>query len=1717
VIAKRSTCNADLIQVFLVGHHGVHIGGVGSEVKVTREVHGAHDVTAGLGSSGKPHLTSQIFGRVGDSQTVGSSGRMTTRAKVEDSRTAGCGGNDRTVDVTTFELELEKDKTEKIAEVAAQGAKIAAELGQDPDAVQTFLQHYFRHVDADDVDKRSVENLLGLVESHYRAAMHRPAARALIKIRTPRANDDGWSPDGATVVQIVTDDRPFLVDSVTMEVLRQGWSIREVFHPQFLVRRDLEGTLHGIVHTSQADRDPTVIPESWMHLEILPPARPDGRDSLVSDLEHGLLEVLRLVEEAVQDWQKMITRSEETIELLKDRAVISGRLEQADLACELLSWLNANHFTFLGYREYVVVSDQPGVQFKVRPGTGLGILRPDQDLSGTFHAVPLPGVEPELMIITKDNQRSRVHRPAYLDYVAFRIFDAENRVIGERRFLGLFSSSAYSETVARIPVLRQKAAAVIARSGYSESSHGGKAVMDVLETYPRDELFQTSLPELASIVEKVAHLKERRQVRMFVRRDPYGRYLSCLIYLPRDRYTTAVRKRMEEILMRALGGASVEYTARVTESVLARLHLVVRMPVGKSMGEVDVPSLERELTLTTRSWDDDFADLVTGMDDADQLVALAGGLPEGYKEDYNPRQAAQDLTALLALEDVHDMSMAMYVPDRADDEAELRLKIFRREASLSLSKIMPHLSLLGVDVIDERPYELTTGKDQRAFIYDFGVRVPGGADAVNSRWTPQARQRFMDAFSASYVGQSESDGFNALVMGADLDWRDVTVLRSIGRYLRQVGFTYSQSYFAQALSGNVDIARQLIEIFRTRFDPKTGLDVKARAAATSELVDKLKKALNDVASLDHDRILRSFLAVIQAVIRTSFYIPGREAIALKLLPRQIPELPEPRPEFEVFIYSPRVEGVHLRFGRVARGGVRWSDRAEDFRTEVLGLVKAQMVKNTVIVPVGAKGGFYCKRLPDPREREAWLAEGVACYELFVSSLLSVTDNIVDGEVVPPADVVRYDPDDPYLVVAADKGTATFSDGANKISVDSGFWLGDAFASGGSSGYDHKAMGITARGAWESVRRHFREMDLDPQTADFSCVGIGDMSGDVFGNGMLLSKHIKLVAAFDHRHVFVDPHPDPARSWAERARLFALPRSSWADYDSTLISEGGGVYPRTSKSVVITEQMRRALGLDKSIEALTPADLIKACLKAPVDLLWNGGVGTFVKAITESNDDVGDKANDVLRVDGCELRAKCVAEGGNLGLTQLGRVEYAETGGRINTDFIDNSAGVATSDHEVNIKILLIEEVAAGRLPSDHRDELLASMTDEVAELALAGNYEQNLALANAVHHSVSMAGVHEDWMERLESGGLLDRSIEHLPTTEAMEIRRSSHKGLTSPELATLLAYTKIVLEDEILASDLPDDPYLEGRLINYFPSAMRQRYADQMRGHRLHREIISTVVVNEFVNESGITCFHRLSAETGARAADVIRAQVAARAIYRAADLDKAIAALDHRMNAQMQTALRMEVRTLVERATRWLINNRRHPIDIGAVVEQFSDGVRAIRQAVPNVLTGRDKDALEHRLKVYQAGGVPDELATAIAALPPAYAALTIEETASQSGVDVLTVAELHFTLGQRLGLDRLLARIIELPREDRWQTMARAALRDDLHAVHAELTAAVLATNGAATKGARDVVLGWERSNAAVPESVKTLRSITSGRPDLARASVGLRVVRRLLSRL
>ena len=871
--------------------------------------------------------------------------------------------------VTTFETELEQEKTEKIAQVAERGAAIAAELGQEPEKVQAFLRHYFRHVDAIDVDERSIEDLLGLVESHYRLALRRPAARAIIDIRTPVAATDGWSAGGASVIQIVTDDRPFLVDSVTMETLRQGWSIREIFHPQYLVRRDLDGMLQSILTADEAQSDPGIVPESWMHVEVLPPVRPEGPTGreLAEDLEAGLVEVLRLAEEAVSDWAKMRTRAHETIGLLNDPSLLAGRTEEAARARQLLEWLIDHHFTFLGYREYQLVNDNGSESFVPVPGTGLGMLRADQDAPGAFHALPqqtIEGTRQDLMVITKDNYKARIHRPAYLDYLGFRQFDARGRVVGERRFLGLFASSAYSEAVSRIPLLRDKAVEVLRRSGYEDSSHGGKAIMDVLDTFPRDELFQTRVQDLAWTVEKVAHLKERRQVRLFVRREPYGRYFSCLVYLPRDRYTTAVRNRMQEILMRQLGGASIDYTARVSESVLARLHFVVRMPVGESMGDIDVRALERELTTATRSWNDEFAEILSATENPETLATLVGALPEGYKEDYTAKQGLLDLQALVALQDESDMSMAMYRPDRVDDEADLRLKIFRRSEPLSLSKIMPHLSLLGVDVVDERPYELQLGSDHRAFIYDFGITVPGGGAAVESRWPSAARQRFIEAFSASYRGLGEPDGFNALVMAAELDWRQVTILRAIGRYLRQGGATYSQTYIAHALTANVDLARQLVILFDTKFNPERPGNLKERKEEIDEQREKIKIGLDDVASLDHDRILRSYLTVMDATVRTNFYQSGRETTAFKLLPRRIPELPEPRPAYEIFVYSPRVEGVHLRFGSVARGGLRWSDRAEDFRTEILGLVKAQMVKNTVIVPVGAKGGFFAKRLPD---------------------------------------------------------------------------------------------------------------------------------------------------------------------------------------------------------------------------------------------------------------------------------------------------------------------------------------------------------------------------------------------------------------------------------------------------------------------------------------------------------------------------------------------------------------------------------------------------------------------------------------------------------------------------------------------------------------------------------------------------------------------------------
>ena len=1242
-------------------------------------------------------------------------------------------------------------------------------------------------------------------------------------------------------------------------------------------------------------------------------------------------------------------------------------------------------------------------------------------------------------------------------------------------------------------------------------SHAGKALMDVLETYPRDELFQTPVENLVPIASQVMYTRERRQLRLFVRRERYGRFLSCLVYLPRDRYNTAVRERLSNILKEQLGGDSIEYTAHVGESFAARLHFVVRPAPGEEIGTPDVPDLERRCAEAARSWRDDFAAAVIteyGEERGSGLARrYADTFPEAYKEDYAPAVGAADLGRLESLEGDEGIALSLYEPlDAAPGEA--RLKIYRVGAPLSLSEVLPVLTTMGVEVIDERPYSLER-LPRPSYVYDFGMRYP-------RQLRDDARELFADAVSAVWEGRNESDGFNGLVLAVGLTWRQATVLRAYAKYMRQGGTPFAQDYIEDALRGNVDITRALVELFEARFDPAFDGD---REAACERIEQRIAAMLDDVSSLDHDRILRNYLTSIRATLRTNYFQHGRDGelhnyLALKLEPSEIGYLPEPRPKFEIFVYSPRVEGVHLRFGAVARGGLRWSDRRDDFRTEVLGLVKAQMVKNTVIVPVGAKGGFFAKMLPDPSDRDAWMAEGIESYKTFISALLDVTDNMVDGELVPPAEVVRHDGDDAYLVVAADKGTATFSDIANGVSADYGFWLGDAFASGGSVGYDHKAMGITARGAWVAVRRHFREMGVDCQNEDFTAVGIGDMSGDVFGNGMLCSEHTRLVAAFDHRDIFLDPNPDPATSYAERRRLFELPRSSWKNYDTELISEGGGVFSRSLKSIPISPQVQEALGITDT--KLTPAELMKAILQAPVDLLWNGGIGTYVKAEIESNADVGDKANDAIRVNGSELRAKCVGEGGNLGLTQLGRIEYAADGGRLNTDFIDNSAGVDTSDHEVNIKILLDRVVADGDLTGKQRNQLLTEMTDEVGELVLADNYEQNLALANAEAQAPQLLHVHEDWMRTLEGRHLLNRALEFLPSKREVAARLESGRGLTAPELSVLLAYTKIVLEQELLDSDLADDPFFRGLLYAYFPSGMRQGYRTQMDEHQLRREIIVTEVVNRLVNRAGITFAHRLASETSATPAELTRANFVAREIFGSEALHREISALDNQVDAAVQTRMRIELRTLIERASRWLVLNRRAPIDSEAVVEHFGVVVQQGMAELPSLLSGRELENFEARRQSYVDSGVPEELATRIAVGPPAYMLLSVVETATRDEVDPMEVARVHFALGERLGLPMLITRILALPREDRWQTMARAALRDDLHAVHASLTAQVLATTDP-SEPAPVRVADWEDSDEVVVQrAVQTFEEICSDdEADLARMSVALRVVRSLLA--
>ncbi|MFF6780359.1 NAD-glutamate dehydrogenase domain-containing protein [Streptomyces sp. NPDC012510] len=1611
----------------------------------------------------------------------------------------------------------------------------------DHDTVLAFLQRYYLHTAPEDLSDRDPVDVFGAAYSHYRLAENRPQGTANVRVHTPTVEENGWT-CSHSVVEVVTDDMPFLVDSVTNELSRQGRGIHVVIHPQVVVRRDVTGKLVELVTepaavaaASAAVAAGGTLPhdahiESWIHVEV---DRETDRADL-KQINNDLLRVLSDVREAVEDWEKMRDAAVRIADgLPAENTADDLRGVEVEEARELLRWLADDHFTFLGYREYELREDD---SLTAVAGTGLGILRSDPHHSGrdqhpvssSFERLPADARakarEHNLLVLTKANSRATVHRPSYLDYVGVKKFDAEGNVVGERRFLGLFSSAAYTESVRRVPVIRRKVDEVLRGAGFSPNSHDGRDLLQILETYPRDELFQTPADELRSIVTSVLYLQERRRLRLYLRQDEYGRYYSALVYLPRDRYTTGVRLRIIDILKEELGGISVDFTAWNTESILSRLHFVVRVEPGTELphlSEADKDRLEAKLVEAARSWSDGFAEALNAEVGeeraAEMLRKYAGAIPEGYKADHNPRAAVADLVRLEELDQDEDFELSLYEPVGAAPD-ERRFKIYRKGGSVSLSAVLPVLNRIGVEVIDERPYELRCSDRTTAWIYDFGLRMPrpqaGSVDYAGD----DARERVQEAFAATWTGQAENDGFNALVLSAGLTWRQAMVLRAYAKYLRQAGSTFSQDYMEDTLRNNVHTTRLLVSLFEARMSPE-------RQRAGREIVDALLEevdaALDQVASLDEDRILRSFLTVIKATLRTNFFQEAaggkpHDYVSMKFDPQAIPDLPAPRPAFEIWVYSPRVEGVHLRFGKVARGGLRWSDRREDFRTEILGLVKAQMVKNTVIVPVGAKGGFVAKQLPDPSvDRDAWMAEGIRSYKTFISALLDITDNMVAGEVVPPADVVRHDEDDTYLVVAADKGTATFSDIANEVAESYNFWLGDAFASGGSAGYDHKGMGITARGAWESVKRHFRELGVDTQTQDFTVVGIGDMSGDVFGNGMLLSEHIRLVAAFDHRHIFIDPHPDAATSYAERRRVFELPRSSWADYDTGLISTGGGVFPRTAKAIPINSHIRDVLGIEDKIAKMTPADLMKAILKAPVDLLWNGGIGTYVKASTESHTDVGDKANDAIRVDGRDLRVQVVGEGGNLGLTQLGRIEFAQNGGRVNTDAIDNSAGVDTSDHEVNIKILLNGLVTDGDMTVKQRNKLLAEMTDEVGRLVLRNNYAQNTAIANALAQSKDMLHAQQRFMRHLVREGHLDRALEFLPTDRQIRERLNTGHGLTGPETAVLLAYTKITVAEELLHTSLPEDPYLRKLLHTYFPTALREQFREHIDSHPLSREIVTTLLVNDTVNTGGTSFLHRLREETGASLEEIVRAQTASRAIFGSAAVWDGVEALDNKVAADVQTRIRLHSRRLVERGTRWLLNNRPQPLELSGTIAFFSEGVHLVWGELPKLLRGAD---LEWYQKIYDeltGAGVPEELATRVAGFSSAFPTLDIVAVADRVGRTPMEVAEVYYDLADRLRITQLMDRIIELPRADRWQSMARAAIREDLYAAHASLTAEVLSVgNGTSTPEQRFKV--WEQKNAALLGRARTTLEEIQGSDafDLANLSVAMRTMRTLL---
>ncbi|MBM7071915.1 NAD-glutamate dehydrogenase [Shewanella sp. 202IG2-18] len=1538
--------------------------------------------------------------------------------------------------------------------------------------VEQFATSLYAHMSKDDLNDRNDSDLYGAILSLWNALNKTPSGEPHLRVFNPSQSKHGWH-SAHSIIEIILPDMPFLVDSVGMILNRMGITAHMMLHTPLAIERG-EEVVSSISAITGEEKESEKI--AVFLVEIDRQSDVAEMKSLTKEIESVIIDVAA----AVNDWEAMSGKLAEVVTELPERPYPGDKDSRAE-AVKFLDYLNNHHFTLLGYRRYDLKRVEGDMELVPDLDSSLGLMnkpgasKPERRLmlSSFSETARKEALDSSLLILTKSNSKSRVHRPAYIDYVGVKRFNDAGKVIGEDRFIGLYASNVYNRSAREIPLLADKVKRVMKRSGFVPRSHDYKNLLNILENLPRDELIQAKEEELASVAQGVLDMQDRDKLKLFVRKDGYGRFLSCMVYVSKDRYNTKLREDTQRILAQHFkSNEDVEFTTYFSESTLARTHYIVK--VENNNMDVNVPAIENNLIEAARSWEDKLNSALSDVLGEEKGKALSkrylGAFHPSYKEDVLPSSAVVDLQQLEALNIDNELGMLFYQPQEAAlNDNKVRLKLFHKDEPIHLSDVLPMLENFGLRVINERPYEVKTTDGATYWILDFLMTVQG---TVVTEDLADSQDRFQNALSQVWKKKLEDDGFNRIVLSSGLTGREVSVIRAYAKYMRQIDATFSQSYIEETFTRYPFIAELLVKMFIRKFNPK----LKTRTL--DKFVEQINLRLDEVSSLDDDRIIRRYLDLINATLRTNFYQQNdngqvKDYISFKFQPDLIPEMPKPLPHYEIFVYSTRIEGVHLRGGKVARGGLRWSDRREDFRTEVLGLVKAQQVKNTVIVPVGAKGGFVCKQLPTEGGRDAFFAEGQNCYRLFIRGLLDITDNISNGEIVPPVDVVRHDEDDPYLVVAADKGTATFSDIANEISEEYNFWLGDAFASGGSNGYDHKKMGITARGAWESVKRHFREIGVDCQTTDFTCVAVGDMAGDVFGNGMLLSRHIRLKAAFNHMHIFIDPNPEAEASYVERERLFSLPRSSWEDYNSKLISKGGGIFSRHAKSISLSAEMKKMLGTSKS--SMTPNELLKTILQMPVDLVWNGGIGTYVKATTETHAEVGDRANDAIRINGDEVRAKVIGEGGNLGCTQLGRIEYAANGGRMNTDFVDNVGGVDCSDNEVNIKILLNALVTDGEMTVKQRNCLLEEMTEEVSQIVLQDCQDQTRSISVTQVRGAEQLKEQIRFIHHLEKEGKLDRALEFLPNEDELADRLAKGKVLTRPELSVIVAYAKMVLKEQLVTPQITEDELLSKLLISYFPQKLQQQYSAQMASHPLRGEIIATSLANELVNNMGLNFVQRMQDETGASVAEIGICYTIAREVFGLGDLIKQIDELNFSVAAVVQSEMLHEIRRSMRRAIRWLLRHRNRSNSIEQTVSFFKPVVEDLKSNINNYMVEAEVQELAGDVDSLIEENVIPEVAKVIASMTTLFPALDIAQITENSGKPVSLVAETYFKLGARLELHWFLVQITGQPVSNHWQALARAAYREELDWQQRSLTGTILA-DCEAKCDASDIITKW-----------------------------------------